>query len=133
MRPARLAALALAAALAASAGLTAAQQPAPQPKQAPSQPAKPAAKSARVYYDTYEASRRFPTRSGGCLKSEDPLGNFCVQPCKKGYVEVDDRRAGVRQCRSAKPLPPGVLPTSGQKQTSTQRVPVQRPSGPAAP
>jgi hypothetical protein len=114
VRSMRLSALALGAAFSGwMAG--AAAQPAPAKKTPEVQ--------ARVYYDLYEASRRFPTRLGGCQEdSEQPLGSFCVRLCKAGYLALDDAKAGLRQCRSQKPLPPGQLPASGQKETSTQPV-----------
>jgi hypothetical protein len=125
MRPTRLTVLALGAALAGWIGGAAAQQPlTPQQKLEAQQKAQQASK---VYYDVYEASRRFPTRSGGCQQDkEQPLGSFCVRLCKAGYVATDDAKAAVRQCRSQKPLPPGQLPTAGRKETSTQ--PAAKPS-----
>ena len=118
MRSTQLTALALGAALSGwMAG--AAGQPAPAKKTPEVQ--------ARVYYDVYEASRRFPTRLGGCQQdSEEQLGSFCVRLCKAGYLAIDDAKAAVRQCRSQKPLPPGQLPASGQKETSTR--PATKPS-----
>jgi len=127
VRPARLLALAAGAALAGAAALAAAQQPAPA-KKAASRPVQSA-----VYYDTYEASRRRPNRSSGCRPdAEQALGSFCVRKCKAGYAALDDRKAGVRQCRSTKPLPPGELPTSGKKETS-QNPPQYRPSAASKP
>jgi hypothetical protein len=117
VRPAQLSALALGAALSGWMAGAAAQQPAQKKPEA----------QARVYYDVYEASRRFPTRRGGCQEdAEQQLGSFCVKPCKAGYVAIDDAKAAVRQCRSQKPLPPGQLPVSGQKETSTR--PATKPS-----
>ena len=133
----RAARLALAAGLAACAALAAAQQPAPQQKAAPQKaaPQKPTPQQqlermqqSKASYDTYEASRTFPGRRSGCSKGEDPLGAFCVKACKKGYVEIDDRKASKRQCRSAKPLPPGVTPTKGQKEKSAVVIRAQKDS-----
>jgi hypothetical protein len=133
MRPARLLALAAGAALAGAGSLAAAQQPAPVQKAAPAQKAASRPVQSAVYYDSYEASRRRPSRSSGCrADAEQTLGSFCVRKCKAGYAALDDRKAGVRQCRSTKPLPPGELPTSGKKETS-QNPPQYRPSAPSKP
>jgi len=140
MRSPRLAALALGAALAVCAALAAAQQPAPQQKAAP-QKATPQQQlerqqAAKVYYDTYEASRRRHARAAGCQpESEDMSGAYCVRKCRTGYVATDDKKTSQRQCRSQKPLPPGQLPVSGQREVSTQVVPKlpRTPLPPGAP
>jgi len=119
---ARFTALALGAALAAAATLAAAQQPAPARK------AKPAAQSS-TYYDSYEASRRLPTRGSSCQRNkEDQVGAFCANVCKAGYEPRDNRSNGTRQCRSLKPLPPGVLPTSGQKELAAKPPAAAKPA-----
>ena len=136
---ARLTALALGATLACAAALAGAQQPAPAQKprpgaqqapvqQAPAQKARPVVQSA-TYHDTYEASRRLPTRGGACQRSsEDQLGAFCVKICKAGYDARDEARTGTRHCRSQKPLPPGVLPTSGQKELAAKPPAASKPA-----
>jgi hypothetical protein len=123
VRPARLAALALGAALAGILAGAAAQQPAKKQPPAPAQKSKPVAQST-VYYDMYEASRRLPTRGAICQPgAENRLGAFCVKACKTGYDPRDDARTATRHCRSRKPLPPGVLPTSGQKELAAKPTP----------
>ena len=131
---ARFAALALGAALAAAAALAGAQQPAPAQKsrpgaqQAPAQKARPVVQSA-TYHDSYEASRRLPTRGSICQASrEDKVGAFCVTVCKAGYEARDSKASGTRHCRSLKPLPPGVLPTSGQKEVAAKPPAAAKPA-----
>jgi hypothetical protein len=120
---ARFTALALGAALAAAATLAGAQQPAPAQKKA-----KPAVQSA-TYYDSYEASRRLPTRGTTCQRgTEDKVGAFCAKACKAGYEPRDNRSNGTRQCRSLKPLPPGVLPASGQKEVAAKPAAAYKPA-----
>jgi hypothetical protein len=132
MRSAIPAALALGAALAACAAPAAAQQPAPQQKAAPQkltpQQQLERQQAAKVYYDTYEASRRRHGRAAGCDSgSEDMFDAFCVRKCKSGYTAIDDKKASLRQCRSVKPLPPGQEPVSGQREVSTRPVPKAPP------
>jgi hypothetical protein len=143
MRSPRLAALALGAALAACAAPAAAQQPAPQQKAAPQKltpqqqlERQQQQQKAAVHYDTYEASRRRRARAAGCQpESEDMLGAYCIRKCRTGYVATDDKKASQRECRSVKPLPPGQVPASGQKEVSTQVVPKlpRTPLPPGAP
>ncbi|MGH8765029.1 MAG: hypothetical protein ACRET8_04880 [Burkholderiales bacterium] len=100
-------------------------------------PAKPAAKATpapqfqpqgRVYYDSYQASQRQRLRRESCMRDEDLQAQYCVKKCRAQYVIANGRELP-RQCRSAKPLPPGQLPTANQVQKGTVAIPAKPARG----
>jgi hypothetical protein len=104
-------------------------------------PAKPAAKAtpapqvrpqvqpqSRVYYDSYQASHRLRLRRESCMRDEDLQAQYCVKKCRDQYVIANGTEIP-RQCRSAKPLAPGQLPTADQVERGTVVIP-RKPSGP---